>query len=573
MRSEEKLVIWIIRKSVLDQLCSKKQIGLCASDDERAWEKRVVIENSPRRALRSWPTSPSGFGRCAESTDFGLLSSNSTEAASHQYCSSSPSTSSFHLNKASPLRKRKTRGLSSERAPANDTSPGRSSSVPSSSETDEDYVPESSNRRKVSRGAAIKIGYARSGSKRSRRTLPEVGSVERKEILKEDAKRRFRQAANRHACPHCSYRAPFPSTVRRHIASKHNGAHACDRCDKRFDNHSQLRSHLAADHPRIHRCRHCEFSHRVLAEVRKHSIANHERGVVCTMAGCNMRVSRWRLKRHLKDKHGDAPSSAHPRRVLTKCSQLQETACTLVCAHCDFISNEMSDFNQHVMNAHERGILCPMPDCTDYLLLGALEDHLRSVHDQQGHAGGGQLPCNDECSESCSSSVPVPERRVLASCTTATMSECVSTSNASDGLSSDAEDFETTEKRSFANLTGDSTGLQCGLCGKSYRNSSLLRKHIRSVHDKAYSKYRRARKHVCDWEGCQKSFTTPGLLDDHINYHKGVTPYRCNACDRSFFARARFAVHLSKYHKTSIRDYSSVSELLTLSRPSGSATG
>lgn len=81
-----------------------------------------------------------------------MLSSNSTEAASHQYCSSSPSTSSFHLNKASPLRKRKTRGLSSERAPANDTSPGRSSSVPSSSETDEDYVPESSNRRKVSRG-------------------------------------------------------------------------------------------------------------------------------------------------------------------------------------------------------------------------------------------------------------------------------------------------------------------------------------------------------------------------------------------------------------------------------------
>ncbi|VDP14401.1 unnamed protein product [Heligmosomoides polygyrus] len=241
----------------------------------------------------------------------------------------------------------------------------------------------------------------------------------------------------------------------------------------------------------------------------------------------------------------------------------------------------MSDFNQHVMNAHERGILCPMPDCTDYVLLGALEDHLRSVHDQQGHAGG-------------ASSVPVPERRVLASCTTATMSECVSTSNASDGLSSDAEDFETTEKRSFANLTGDSTGaatnhkewgvLSIALWCEMFTHCDPLihlprfasvpkRADYSEVHDKAYSKYRRARKHVCDWEGCQKSFTTPGLLDDHINYHKGVTPYRCNACDRSFFARARFAVHLSKYHKTSIRDYSSVSELLTLSRPSGSATG
>ncbi|EYC14048.1 hypothetical protein Y032_0042g681 [Ancylostoma ceylanicum] len=42
----------------------------------------------------------------------------------------------------------------------------------------------------------------------------------------------------------------------------------------------------------------------------------------------------------------------------------------------------------------------------------------------------------------------------------------------------------------------------------------------------------------------------------------GVKPYHCGSCGSSFHARARFAVHLSKYHKMSIRDYSCVSRLL-----------
>ncbi|ETN79700.1 hypothetical protein NECAME_09660 [Necator americanus] len=32
------------------------------------------------------------------------------------------------------------------------------------------------------------------------------------------------------------------------------------------------------------------------AAVRRHTVANHENGVMCTVAGCSMRVARWRLK-------------------------------------------------------------------------------------------------------------------------------------------------------------------------------------------------------------------------------------------------------------------------------------
>ncbi|KAE9412831.1 hypothetical protein Angca_003768, partial [Angiostrongylus cantonensis] len=82
------------------------------------------------------------------------------------------------------------------------------------------------------------------------------------------------------------------------------------------------------------------------------------------------------------------------------------------------------------------------------------------------------------------------------------------------------------------------------------------------VHEKAYAHYRRARKYVCDWEGCEKTFTTSGLLEDHLNSHKGVKPYSCRSCGISFSARSRFAVHLSKYHRMSIRDHRSISEFL-----------
>ncbi|VDM73477.1 unnamed protein product [Strongylus vulgaris] len=75
-------------------------------------------------------------------------------------------------------------------------------------------------------------------------------------------------------------------------------------------------------------------------------------------------------------------------------------------------------------------------------------------------------------------------------------------------------------------------------------------------------------KYACDFPDCRKTFPTCGLLEDHIKMHQGVRPYNCANCGCSFFARARFAVHLSKYHRTSIRDYYHVSGLLKRDPPS-----
>ncbi|VDM52706.1 unnamed protein product [Angiostrongylus costaricensis] len=48
----------------------------------------------------------------------------------------------------------------------------------------------------------------------------------------------------------------------------------------------------------------------------------------------------------------------------------------------------------------------------------------------------------------------------------------------------------------------------------------------------------------------------------HTTFVSGIKPYSCRSCGISFSARSRFAVHLSKYHKMSIRDHRSISEFL-----------
>ncbi|KAK6027806.1 zinc finger, C2H2 type [Ostertagia ostertagi] len=217
----------------------------------------------------------------------------------------------------------------------------------------------------------------------------------------------MRDSANRHTCPYCTYSAPFPSKVKRHINNRH-------------------------------------------------SEIIYER---CTP---------------------DSVPSACPRDVHSKVSSAGDVL-RLMCPHCDFITSDLEDFNSHLMNVHERGILCPMPDCTIHVLLGDLENHLHSVHGQsdvsEEYVGVQELD-----STSCSS-MPAPISKRLASCTTASISECASTSNNSDDLPSDGDEPD--------------------------------------VHDKAYSQYRRTRKYVCNWEGCGKAFATNGLLEDHLNYHKG----------------------------------------------------
>ncbi|EYC14050.1 hypothetical protein Y032_0042g683 [Ancylostoma ceylanicum] len=207
-----------------------------------------------------------------------------------------------------------------------------------------------------------------------------TGSYERTEIVESDTTRRIREFAGKYICPCCDYCAPYPSKVKRHIANQHSDSHVCAECDMRFNTFSVLRKHISSEHPKVHRCEFCSFSNKVKAAVRRHTILNHENGVICTVAGCNMRVSRWRLKAHIeKDHNCYKPVAASSVADSEACPTGIQTA-LLKCSHCGFDTNDLDDYNSHVMSAHEVGIVCPMPDCSARFLLGDMDSHFATLH-------------------------------------------------------------------------------------------------------------------------------------------------------------------------------------------------
>uniref|UniRef100_A0A0K0CY18 C2H2-type domain-containing protein n=1 Tax=Angiostrongylus cantonensis TaxID=6313 RepID=A0A0K0CY18_ANGCA len=156
----------------------------------------------------------------------------------------------------------------------------------------------------------IKTRQCQKKARRCRRTLPKFGTPERLELLREDAKRRMREAASRHTVILSTDTAVSSFEE----LSSFFRSHSCSKCDRHFDNFSELRVHVSVEHPKIHHCQFCSFSHKwsgllalhkliymVRAEVRKHTIINHGNGVTCTVTGCNLRIARWRLKYVLFD--------------------------------------------------------------------------------------------------------------------------------------------------------------------------------------------------------------------------------------------------------------------------------
>uniref|UniRef100_A0A914E2A9 C2H2-type domain-containing protein n=1 Tax=Acrobeloides nanus TaxID=290746 RepID=A0A914E2A9_9BILA len=92
---------------------------------------------------------------------------------------------------------------------------------------------------------------------------------------------------------------------------------------------------------------------------------------------------------------------------------------------------------------------------------------------------------------------------------------------------------------------------QCPNCPKIYHKRDSLRKHISGTHRTPYI---RNKSYPCTFEGCDKVFKAPCLLNDHINMHNGDFKYECDHCEKKFFSRAQFGVHIKKYHKMTLKE-------------------
>ena len=54
---------------------------------------------------------------------------------------------------------------------------------------------------------------------------------------------------------------------------------------------------------------------------------------------------------------------------------------------------------------------------------------------------------------------------------------------------------------------------------------------------------------VCEYPGCNKSFSKSWNFKDHALVHEGIKPYACKICLKSFTQRGNMEKHM-KTHKT-----------------------
>jgi KRAB domain-containing zinc finger protein len=74
----------------------------------------------------------------------------------------------------------------------------------------------------------------------------------------------------------------------------------------------------------------------------------------------------------------------------------------------------------------------------------------------------------------------------------------------------------------------------CHVCGKQFRTSALLNRHVRDVHEGI-------KEHSCDF--CGRKFANKRAVLDHRRTHTGERPCVCHVCGKAFKTKASLYVH------------------------------
>jgi KRAB domain-containing zinc finger protein len=74
----------------------------------------------------------------------------------------------------------------------------------------------------------------------------------------------------------------------------------------------------------------------------------------------------------------------------------------------------------------------------------------------------------------------------------------------------------------------------CHVCGKQFRTSALLNRHVRDVHEGI-------KDHPCDF--CGRKFANKRAVLDHRRIHTGERPCVCHLCGKAFKTKASLYVH------------------------------
>ncbi|KAH7705615.1 zinc finger protein [Aphelenchoides avenae] len=275
-----------------------------------------------------------------------------------------------------------------------------------------------------------------------------------------------------------------------------------------LNDHTDLRRHISEQHSKKYTCRQegCNFKHRCKFAIERHVKAAHgENAVPCSIEGCPLRLPYRQIKRHIRERHPDQLKRIKPSIPVEKNSS--ETSDNTSGSSSPSTSTAARSFSSSA--ADVVSVLQPQ-DLNERDEYKTCDEPAAIVEGPDGVAG------------------PVAKRSSPRSNPRKSVEKTAVPTKASKG--------------SFV----------CSTCGKVNRSRHDLVRHVARAHEKRYTEKKRTKAHACAFEGCTKSFKTPGELKDHMNAHNGDYKYACEHCSRKFFGRQGFAVHLRKHHDISI---------------------
>ncbi|KAE9551568.1 hypothetical protein FO519_005212 [Halicephalobus sp. NKZ332] len=305
----------------------------------------------------------------------------------------------------------------------------------------------------------------------------------------------------------------------------------CPSCNEQYFDHHNWLMHVEDAHGPKHNCpvHNCYYRTAHKWYMKRHIRETHgPKAIRCSIEGCRGFFVKRCLKRHMLTAHKDKEKDtvAALKDVMNECE------------HCSFKSPKAKLFEAHMKDFHISGLTCPMTECISRnFFADQVDKHFKNLHAgiRYQYKLGRKLKVFENVSN-----------EVIGSDLTGSRTLSVTES----GTEKEEEPLEVVAESTASSFKG----FACEKCQKFFRTRRYLTKHIGAVHEKRYNIVPRKKKYPCTVENCEKSFTTPGLLKDHLNWHNGNFEYKCHQCGDEFFARNRFAVHLKKYHLLSISE-------------------
>ncbi|XP_061409142.1 zinc finger Y-chromosomal protein-like [Lethenteron reissneri] len=280
--------------------------------------------------------------------------------------------------------------------------------------------------------------------------------------------------AKMHKCKFCEYETAEPALLGQHLASVHSRSlpHVCADCGRGFRHPSELRKH-ARTHTgeRPHCCQYCDYRSSEAYNLKMHVRARHSRALAFPCGDCGASFTALgELRRH---------------------AAMHSAERVYACQYCGHRSSNSSDLKRHVISIHTRSFPHKCEVCEKgFHRPSELNKHMAT------HKGKKVHQCR-HC-EFRTSDPFVLSRHILSVHTKELPFKC---RRCKKGFKQQSE-----LKKHMKSHTGKKV-YQCELCDYSTMDASGFKRHVVSIHTKAYP-------HRCQF--CHKGFRRPSEKQHHV---------------------------------------------------------